>query len=75
MLTKPVPAVERIVYSTCSIHATENEQVVRAALQSPECKTGDFMLAPRAQVLPDWPRRGLAEEMEDPGMFRPLFYL
>jgi len=52
------PTVEKIVYSTCSIHPEENEQVVLAALQSAEAIAGGFNLASRAEVLPSWPRRG-----------------
>jgi putative methyltransferase len=52
------PAVEKIVYSTCSIHPEENEQVVLAALKSTEAIAGGFKLATRAEVLPAWPRRG-----------------
>ncbi|KAF8274757.1 S-adenosyl-L-methionine-dependent methyltransferase [Lactarius quietus] len=52
------PAVEKIVYSTCSIYPEENEQVVLAALQSTEAIAGGFNLASRAEVLPAWPRRG-----------------
>lgn len=59
------PSVQRIVYSTCSIHAAENEQVVVAALESDEAKTNKFTLAPRSEVLPTWERRGLPEEMRD----------
>ncbi|THH30005.1 hypothetical protein EUX98_g4197 [Antrodiella citrinella] len=60
------PSVQRIVYSTCSIHATENEHVVRAALKSEECASGRFKLGPRDDVLPTWHRRGLSEEMDSP---------
>ncbi|KAH8100930.1 S-adenosyl-L-methionine-dependent methyltransferase [Cristinia sonorae] len=60
------PSVERIVYSTCSIHAVENEYVVRAALKSEECTAGRFKLAPKAEVLPTWHRRGIAGETESP---------
>ncbi|KAL1748928.1 S-adenosyl-L-methionine-dependent methyltransferase [Schizophyllum fasciatum] len=59
------PRVQRIVYSTCSIHATEDEHVVREALASDECRASNFALAPRASVLPTWPRRGMPEEMGD----------
>jgi len=62
-----VPNVTRIVYSTCSVHAIENEHVVSEALQSDEATIGNFKLAPANEVLPQWPRRGLPEEMGDPG--------
>ncbi|KAL0954648.1 hypothetical protein HGRIS_003600 [Hohenbuehelia grisea] len=62
------PSVHRIVYSTCSIHAIENEHVVRDALKSDEACTNNFRLAPRDQVLPTWPRRGLPGEMDDPDL-------
>ncbi|KAJ7454797.1 S-adenosyl-L-methionine-dependent methyltransferase [Mycena latifolia] len=60
------PKVSRIVYSTCSVHATENERVVRAALLSDEAIDGAFQLAAREDVLPKWQRRGMPEEMADP---------
>ncbi|KDQ15892.1 hypothetical protein BOTBODRAFT_275080 [Botryobasidium botryosum FD-172 SS1] len=60
------PAVTKIVYSTCSIHAQENEQVVRAALASEEAQSRGFVLAPRSQVIPTWERRGLEDELDDP---------
>ncbi|KAF8322477.1 S-adenosyl-L-methionine-dependent methyltransferase [Clavulina sp. PMI_390] len=56
------PKMQKIVYSTCSIHAQENEHVVRAALKSTEAD--GWVLAPRAQVLPAWPRRGIPEEID-----------
>ncbi|KIY71686.1 S-adenosyl-L-methionine-dependent methyltransferase [Cylindrobasidium torrendii FP15055 ss-10] len=62
------PSVKRIVYSTCSVHATENENVVREALKTEEA-SGIFELAPRTMVLPTWHRRGMPEEMDDPGTF------
>lgn len=61
------PNVKKIVYSTCSIHATENERVVRNALNSEEAQVGKFKLAPQNEVLPTWPRRGYPEEMDSPG--------
>ncbi|GJE94873.1 class I SAM-dependent RNA methyltransferase [Phanerochaete sordida] len=60
------PAVQRIAYSTCSVHATENEHVVREALRTDECAAGKFRLAPRDMVLPAWPRRGLPAETDAP---------
>ncbi|KAL1697648.1 S-adenosyl-L-methionine-dependent methyltransferase [Schizophyllum commune] len=61
------PAARRIVYSTCSIHAAENEHVVREALASEECCAGNFTLASRDSVLPTWPRREMKEEMGESG--------
>jgi len=69
----PVPNVKKIVYSTCSIHATENEHVVRDALRSAECQIGGFVLASRDEVLPQWHRRGYVSELDDEGaMLRDL---
>ncbi|KAG6333686.1 hypothetical protein ID866_5404 [Astraeus odoratus] len=59
------PAVRKIVYSTCSIHAIENEQVVSQALKTEEAVRSRFKLAPREQVLPTWHRRGYPECMEN----------
>jgi len=63
------PAVEKIVYSTCSIYPEENEQVVLAALGSTEAIAGGFKLASRAEVLPAWPRRGQPGILNDTGGF------
>ncbi|RPD61175.1 S-adenosyl-L-methionine-dependent methyltransferase [Lentinus tigrinus ALCF2SS1-7] len=60
------PSVQRIVYSTCSVHAIENEHVVRQALKTEEATTGGFRLARRNQVLPNWHRRGFPEKLDDP---------
>ncbi|KAF9466533.1 S-adenosyl-L-methionine-dependent methyltransferase [Collybia nuda] len=60
------PGVQKIVYSTCSIHATENEHVVRDSLNSDEAKRGRFLLAPEGEVLPKWRRRGIPDEMDSP---------
>jgi len=59
------PGVEKIVYSTCSIHPEENERVVAAALRSTEATAGGFTLAPRAAVLPTWSRRGQPGILDD----------
>ncbi|KAL2094639.1 hypothetical protein ACEWY4_009358 [Coilia grayii] len=47
------PQVQRVVYSTCSIHTEENEQVVAACLQ----QNPNFRLV---RLLPHWPERGLS---------------
>ncbi|CAK9317335.1 unnamed protein product [Citrullus colocynthis] len=48
------PAVERIVYSTCSIHQVENEDVVQSLL--PLAESYGFQLE---TPFPQWQRRGL----------------
>ncbi|KAI1773677.1 S-adenosyl-L-methionine-dependent methyltransferase [Hypoxylon cercidicola] len=55
------PAARKITYSTCSIHAKENEQVVLKALQSDIAKERGWRVLPREQQvrgLRDWPVRG-----------------
>ncbi|KAF7646131.1 hypothetical protein LDENG_00192590 [Lucifuga dentata] len=46
------PRLQRLVYSTCSIHTQENEEVVTACLQ----QNPGFRLVP---LLAEWPERGL----------------
>ncbi|XP_073326279.1 28S rRNA (cytosine-C(5))-methyltransferase [Pagrus major] len=46
------PRLKRLVYSTCSIHSQENEDVVAACLQ----QNPSFRLVP---LLSQWPERGL----------------
>uniref|UniRef100_A0A8C8BJU3 28S rRNA (cytosine-C(5))-methyltransferase n=1 Tax=Otus sunia TaxID=257818 RepID=A0A8C8BJU3_9STRI len=48
------PALRRLVYSTCSLHQEENEDVVRAVLQE---HGSAFRLV---TAFPSWPCRGLA---------------
>ncbi|GJJ08269.1 hypothetical protein Clacol_002479 [Clathrus columnatus] len=57
------PNVQKIVYSTCSIYPTENEQVVAKALDLEEAKNAGFSLAPRAEVIEKWEHRGVNKEM------------
>ena len=61
--------MQRIVYSTCSVHAIEDEHVVRQALKTDEAINGKFKLASKEDVLPMWRRRGIPEEMDDAGVF------
>ncbi|KAJ2761333.1 hypothetical protein IWQ57_006079, partial [Coemansia nantahalensis] len=49
------PGVNRVSYSTCSVHVEENEAVVARVLAAQP----EFALAPADQVIPTWPRRGL----------------
>ncbi|KAK6473442.1 putative 28S rRNA (cytosine-C(5))-methyltransferase [Huso huso] len=48
------PRLQRLIYSTCSVHEEENEDVVRACLRE---HRRSFRLVP---VLPSWPERGQA---------------
>ncbi|KAK0541503.1 hypothetical protein OC835_000072 [Tilletia horrida] len=56
------PSLCRIVYSTCSIHAEEDEHVVLAALASEEAQKGGWGLMGREKVLPGWAMRGKVRE-------------
>ena len=58
------PSAKRISYSTCSIHAEENEHVVIAALQSPIAKLRNWRLLRRDEQvagMQSWSFRGDAE--------------
>lgn len=52
------PSLIKLVYSTCSIHAQENEAVVLRALDTEEAKRHGWKLAPRKHVIPNWQVRG-----------------
>lgn len=55
------PSVQRVVYSTCSHHAEENERVVKAVLS----ETSGWRVLRRDEQpngLRQWHRRGLPEE-------------
>ena len=56
------PSARKVVYSTCSIHAQENERVVVDLLLDPEANRRGWKLADREIVLPKWDRRGFEEE-------------
>ena len=58
------PAATRITYSTCSIYAIENENVVARALKSERARTRQWRVMTRIEQPPGlkkWPTRGLSE--------------
>ncbi|KAI0834450.1 S-adenosyl-L-methionine-dependent methyltransferase [Hypoxylon sp. FL0890] len=58
------PAAKKITYSTCSVHAEENEQVVLKALQSNVARERGWRILSRDQQvrgLREWPVRGSIE--------------
>ncbi|KAK6539855.1 hypothetical protein TWF694_008698 [Orbilia ellipsospora] len=60
------PNAERVTYSTCSIHAVENEGVVLRALESEIAKKRGWTVQSRQDnPLKTWHRRGLVEEFSE----------
>ncbi|KUJ20950.1 S-adenosyl-L-methionine-dependent methyltransferase [Mollisia scopiformis] len=58
------PAARKITYSTCSIHAEENESVVQKALAHPTAKERGWRIQKRSEQIRgmrEWPVRGLIE--------------
>lgn len=58
------PNAQTVCYSTCSIHAEENERVVKTLLGDPEISEV-WRLRSRDQVLPTWHRRGWDSEFAE----------
>ncbi|CAN3372263.1 hypothetical protein DIURU_004202 [Diutina rugosa] len=58
------PKARRVIYSTCSVHAEENEQVVAELLNDRELWESGWRLEKRDNVLSTWPHRGLADELK-----------
>ena len=58
-----LPALRRLVYSTCSVWPRENEEVVAAVL--PEARELGYTLR---RALPAWPNRGLEGLVEGADM-------
>ena len=58
------PRAERVVYSTCSVHREEDEDVVFDLLAKDEFSE-TWNLATREEALPGWPTRGRVPEGEE----------
>ncbi|KAI5950877.1 hypothetical protein KGF54_003951 [Candida jiufengensis] len=56
------PGARKVVYSTCSVHAEENERVVVDLLSDETVKNQGWTLADREVVLSTWERRGIEDE-------------
>lgn len=63
------PAARKITYSTCSIHAAENEHVAIRAVQSAEARRLGWRLMLKQEQpsgMQDWPVRGVEEDALEP---------
>lgn len=59
------PKAQVVVYSTCSIHAHENEHVVDRLMNDNEvAKVWGWRVQTRSAVVPGWDRRGIAAEFK-----------
>ncbi|ODQ81678.1 hypothetical protein BABINDRAFT_165209 [Babjeviella inositovora NRRL Y-12698] len=61
------PKVKKVIYSTCSIHAEENEQVVVDLLADEDISSAGWRVASRENVIPTWHRRGWPQEFTSLG--------
>lgn len=64
------PAAKKVTYSTCSVHAEENEQVVQRALQSDVCRRRGWRILKRDEQvrgLREWPVRGAVDASNGDG--------
>lgn len=61
------PAARKVTYSTCSVHAEENEQVVMDALGSDTARQRGWRISPREKQVSGmraWPIRGQVDACE-----------
>ncbi|CAR25047.1 rRNA (cytosine-C5-)-methyltransferase RCM1 [Lachancea thermotolerans CBS 6340] len=59
------PSAKKLVYSTCSVHAEENERIVVDLLLDSKVKEWGWRVRKRAGVIPTWSRRGFYKEFEE----------